>query len=135
MAPAPEAQKIAVVFTSSGLGDRNINDLVYAGLKEAEEEFGLVWDYSEPTNSAEYEGLLSGYADTGEYALILCLGGSQSSSLENVAPNYPEQNFCILDAYVPGNNIRCYSWRDEELGFVTGVVIPVDGGFNAYSGV
>ena len=119
---AEGSAKIAVVFTSSGLGDRNINDGVYAGLQEAEKELPFEWVYTEPTDDAEYEGLLSGYADTGEYDLILCLGGSQSSSLENVAPNYPDQNFCILDAVVDGDNIRSYVWRDEELGFLSGVL-------------
>ena len=79
---------------------------------------GIQWVYSEPKDDAEYEGLISGYADSGDCDLIICLGGSQSSSLENVAPNYPQQKFVILDAVVKGDNIRSYTWRDQELGFL-----------------
>ena len=81
---------------------------------------GIQWVYSEPKDDAEYEGLISGYADSGDCDLIICLGGSQSSSLENVAPNYPQQKFVILDAVVQGDNIRSYTWRDQELGFLAG---------------
>ena len=116
------AAKIAVVFASSGLGDKSFNDALYSGMEEAKSEMGIEWAYSEPKDDAEYEGLISGYADGGEYDLIICLGGSQSSSLENVAPNYPEQNFVILDAVVGGDNIRSYTWRDEELGFLAGIL-------------
>ena len=114
------AANIAVVFASSGLGDKSFNDALFAGMEEAEGELGIAWVYSEPKDDAEYEGIISGYADTGTYDLIICLGGSQSSSLENVAPNYPEQKFVILDAVVAGENIRSYTWRDEELGFLAG---------------
>lgn len=109
--------KVAVVFASSGLGDKSFNDALYDGMKKAESTMGIQWVYSEPKDDAEYEGLISGYADSGDCDLIICLGGSQSSSLENVAPNYPQQKFVILDAVVKGDNIRSYTWRDQELGF------------------
>ena len=112
--------KVAVVFASSGLGDKSFNDALYDGMKKAESTMGIQWVYSEPKDDAEYEGLISGYADNGDCDLIICLGGSQSSSLENVAPNYPQQKFVILDAVVEGDNIRSYTWRDQELGFLAG---------------
>ena len=119
-AESKAAAKIAVVFASSGLGDKSFNDALYNGMEEAKTELGIEWVYSEPKDDAEYEGLISGYADSGDCDLIICLGGSQSSSLENVAPNYPDQKFVILDAVVAGDNIRSYTWRDEELGFLAG---------------
>ena len=97
------AAKIAVVFASSGLGDKSFNDALFNGMKDAESTMGIEWVYSEPKDDAEYEGLISGYADSGDCDLIICLGGSQSSSLENVAPNYPQQKFVILDAVVAGD--------------------------------
>lgn len=116
------AAKIAVVFASSGLGDKSFNDALYKGMEEAKSELGIEWVFSEPKDDAEYEGILSGYADGGDCDLIISLGGSQSSSLENVAPNYPDQKFVILDAVVEGKNIRSYTWRDEELGFLAGLL-------------
>ena len=80
-----KATKVAVVFASSGLGDKSFNDALYDGMKKAESTMGIQWVYSEPKDDAEYEGLISGYADSGDCDLIICLGGSQSSSLENVA--------------------------------------------------
>lgn len=58
--------------------------------------------------------LLRGYAETGEYALIISLGYSQGSSVEAVAPNYPDQKFMLIDAEVDCENVACYSWRENR---------------------
>ena len=68
------------------------------------------------------EPLLRGYAETGEYALIISLGYSQGSSVEAVAPNYPDQNFMLIDAEVDCENVACYSWRENELSYMVGVM-------------
>ena len=54
------AAKIAVVFASSGLGDKSFNDALFNGMKDAESTMGIEWVYSEPKDDAEYEGLISG---------------------------------------------------------------------------
>lgn len=41
---------------------------------------GIQWVYSEPKDDAEYEGLISGYADSGDCDLIICLGASLSDT-------------------------------------------------------
>ena len=47
--------KVAVVFASSGLGDKSFNDALYDGMKKAESTMGIQWVYSEPKDDAEYE--------------------------------------------------------------------------------
>ena len=121
-AAASTAGKIAVVFATGGLGDKTYNDSLYAGVKNVCDTMGLQFDYSEPMDAAEYEPLLRGYAETGEYALIISLGYSQGSSVEAVAPNYPDQKFMLIDAEVDCENVACYSWRENELSYMVGVM-------------
>lgn len=120
-APA-DGGKVAVVFATGGLGDKTYNDMLYAGVDAVCTDLGLTFDYSEPMDSAEYEPLLRGYADTGEYAVIISLGYSQGSSVEAVAPNYPDQNFMLIDAEVEVDNVACYAWRENELSYMVGVM-------------
>ena len=49
-----KATKVAVVFASSGLGDKSFNDALYDGMKKAESTMGIQWVYSEPKDDAEY---------------------------------------------------------------------------------
>ena len=97
---AAQAGKIAVVFATGGLGDKTYNDSLYYGVKSICDAANLQFDYSEPMDAAEYEPLLRGYADAGDYDLIISLGYSQGTSVEAVAPNYPDQNFMLIDAEV-----------------------------------
>ena len=119
---AAPAGKIAVVFATGGLGDKTYNDSLYYGVKDICDTMNLQFDYSEPMDAAEYEPLLRGYADAGDYDLIISLGYSQGTSVEAVAPNYPDQNFMLIDAEVACDNVACYSWRENELSYMVGVM-------------
>ncbi len=119
---APQG-KIAVVFATGGLGDLTYNDSLYAGVKETCDRLNLGFDYSEPMEAAEYEPLLRGYAETGEYNLIISLGFSQVSSLEAVAPNFPDQKFMLIDGVLEGyDNIASYTWRQNEIWYMVGTL-------------
>lgn len=119
---AAQAGKIAVVFATGGLGDKTYNDSLYYGVKSICDAANLQFDYSEPMDAAEYEPLLRGYADAGDYDLIISLGYSQGTSVEAVAPNYPDQNFMLIDAEVACDNVACYAWRENELSYMVGVL-------------
>lgn len=121
-ADAEHAGAVAVVFATGGLGDKTYNDSLYNGVKDVCAEMNLKFDYSEPMDAAEYEPLLRGYADTGAYDLIISLGYSQGSSVEAVAPNYPEQKFMLIDAEIEAENVACYAWRENELSYIAGVM-------------
>lgn len=119
---AADKIKVATVFASSGLGDKSFNDSLMDGLNEAVDELGVELDYSVPKDDAEIEPLLRGYSDAGDYDLIISMGFSSGTSLESVAPNYPEQNYLLLDTSIDSDNVAGYFFRDEELAFMVGVM-------------
>ena len=40
--------KVGLVLSTGGLGDKNFNDMAYAGITKAQEDFGIEFDYVEP---------------------------------------------------------------------------------------
>lgn len=46
--------KLALLVTESGLGDQGFNDLTYDGLKRAESELGIGFDYAEPKQVSDF---------------------------------------------------------------------------------
>lgn len=115
-------KKIAISFAGS-LGDKTYNDSLYEAVVELSETYGFAFDYAEPMDSAQYEPVLRGFADAGDYDLIVCLGFSQGSSLEAVAPNYPDQKFIVIDATVENaDNVISYSWRENEVSYLVGIL-------------
>lgn len=112
---------VAVVFATGGLGDKSFNDAAYQGLKRAEEELGINFDYAEPSAVAEYETFLNRFASMGKYDLIISIGFDQADALNTVAGQNPNQKFAIVDAVVDQPNVASFVYAEKERGFLMGV--------------
>ncbi len=116
-------KKIGLVLATGGLGDKSFNDLGHRGAKRAANELGLKLDYVEPREVSEYKGYQKQYAKSSEYEITVCIGFDQATALENVASNYPNQKFAIVDAVAKGeNNVASLVFNDWEESFLCGVV-------------
>jgi len=115
-----EVTKVAIVFATGGLGDKSFNDTCYEGLKNAQQDFGIEYDYVEPTAIAEYEGFHRQYAKSGEYSLIIGIGFDQADAMTIVAEEYPDQKFAIVDMVVDLPNVASLVFRENEGSFLVG---------------
>jgi len=115
-------KKIGLILATGGLGDKSFNDISYAGLTRAKNEFGIVFDYVQPKAIAEYEGYQRDFAKTGNYALIICIGFDQADALTKVATEYPNQKFAIVDMPVDKPNVASLLFKANEGSFLVGVV-------------
>jgi basic membrane protein A len=114
--------KIGLVLATGGLGDKSFNDIAYAGMLRAKTELNVTFDYVQPAAIAEYAGFQTGFASTGEYALIVCIGFDQADALNATATTYPNQNFAIVDMVVSLPNVASLVFKANEGSFLTGVV-------------
>ena len=112
--------KVAIVFATGGLGDKSFNDTCYEGIKKAEKDFNIGFDYVEPTAIAEYEGFHRQYAKSGDYALIIGIGFDQADAISIVADEYPDQKFAIVDMVVDKPNVASLVFRENEGAFLVG---------------
>lgn len=119
---AEKAARIGVVYTTVGLGDNNFNDMVNNGMEKAKAELNIAYDYSEPSSNGEVVTMLREFAQSGEYDLILALGADSASALEQVAGEYPKQNFTIIDTVVEGDNISSIAKNGADQSFLCGVL-------------
>jgi len=120
--------KIGLILATGGLGDRSFNDQSYWGASEAAEEIAKesnkkaedILDYVEPTSIAEYEGFQRDFAGANEYSIIVCVGFDQAPILEEVAPDYPDQKFVVIDAVANAENVASILFNDWEEAFLCG---------------
>jgi len=115
-------KKVGLILATGGLGDKSFNDISYAGVQKAQEDFGVDFDYVEPKAIAEYEGYQRDFASSGEYVLIICIGFDQADALTIIAEEYPEQNFALVDMVVDKPNVASLTFRANEGSFLVGVV-------------
>lgn len=114
--------KAACIFGVGGLGDQAFNDLTNEGLKRAQEELNIEYDYAEPTQVSDFELFLRDMASTGEYSVIISLGFDSVDALTKVSAEFPEQQFALIDSSIEADNVASYEGNEQEGAFLVGAL-------------
>lgn len=114
-----EAGKVAYVTGIGGLGDGSFNDLGYAGVQRLMDE-GIQVDVSEPTSLADIEGIIGNFANSGEYELIVSMGGDSVDFVNSVSEDYPDQPMLVIDGLAGNDNVKSVLLSQSDATFVLG---------------
>lgn len=120
--PAEEPINVGVVFTVAGLGGSSFNDVIFEGVKRAEKELGITYDYVEPKAISDEQIVIEEMAASGEYDLIICIAFEMRDALQAVAPQYPDQKFAFIDSNVDLPNVANYAAKEEQGSFLVGAL-------------
>ena len=112
---------LAMVTDSGGLGDKSFNDSAYAGLQEAKTKLGAQIEVQQSKSAADYQPNLTALAD-GDYDEIFALGYLMNNDLTEVAKNYPNKHFAIIDAVSPEPNVASVTFREQDGSFLAGAL-------------
>lgn len=118
-AAAGEKLTVGIVFDSGGRGDKSFNDSAYAGIERAEKDFGIEVRTVDSKKVSDYPGNLSGIADQGA-KVVFAIGITQQEALQQVADQYPDVKFGIVDAVVDKPNVRSMVFSEEQGSFLAG---------------
>lgn len=116
--------KVGIVLTTSGRGDKSFNDSAIAGLDRAQEELGIEYKEVQPKEASEIEKSIENLANAG-YDIIFTVGFNTATALSNVAPNYPDTKFVIIDHDFKDDfkdNLKSLVFKEEEGSFLAGVL-------------
>ena len=113
--------KPAMVTDVGGLGDQSFNDSANRGLERAADEFGVETEVLESSAPADYVSNLTQLADNG-FTPVYAIGFLMTDALNEIAPQYPETNFAIVDSVVEAENVASLVFREQEGSYLAGVV-------------
>jgi len=113
---------VGVVYATGGLGDGSFNDQAQQGIQQAADEFDVGYDETEPSEVSEFTTFQQSYAESTDpdYDLVSCIGFLQADALSNTAPQYPDQQFMIVDAVVEEDNVASYVFKEHQGSFLVG---------------
>ena len=112
---------VGIMLPDVGLGDQSFADLAVAGLMEARDELGILFDYRELGNETRYEkGILELVEE--EHDLIFAVGYSLQEDLEKVAKANPAQQFVLIDAESDVENIHSITFKENEGSYLAGAL-------------
>jgi basic membrane protein A len=111
----------AVIYDGGGKFDKSFNEAAYNGAELYKKDTGTNYGEFEITNDAQREQALRQFATRG-YSPIVTPGYNFVTSLESVAPDFPDTHFVILDAVVDLPNVRSVTFKEQEGSYLVGIL-------------
>ena len=111
----------AMVTDVGGLGDQSFNDSAYAGLQRAQEELGVSIEVLESAAPTDYVSNLTQLAENG-FSPIFAVGFLMTDAVNEVAPQFPDTQFAIVDSISDADNVASLVFEEEQGSYLAGIV-------------
>ncbi len=122
---AEDVLRVAMVTDVGGLGDQSFNDAAYRGLLRAESEFNAEIAVIESSAMTDYVENLSSLAEQG-YDMVWAIGFLMTDALAEVAEQYPDTTFGLIDAVVDSPNVASITFKEEEGSYLVGAIAALE---------
>ncbi|GHD15923.1 BMP family protein [Tianweitania populi] len=121
--PALAQEEIApaLMFDLGGKFDKSFNEASYHGAEKFKGETGINYVEFEISNEAQREQAVRRFAEDGRNP-IMAIGFAWTSTLEAIAPEFPEVNFAIIDSVVDAPNVQSIVYKEQEGSYLVGIM-------------
>ncbi len=97
MSTASAGAKVALVLDVGGRGDLSFNDMGFKGTDEAQSNLGVEVVEIQSNSAADYLPNMQNAARSGKFDLIVAVGFLLADAMAEVANQFPDQKFAIID--------------------------------------
>jgi len=111
----------AMVYDLGGKFDKSFNEAAYGGAERWAEETGGSYRDIEMQSEAQREQALRRLAESGSNPIVMT-GFAFASTLEQVAGDYPDTTFAIIDGVVDEPNVRSIVFTEHEGSYLVGML-------------
>ena len=110
-----------LIIDLGGKFDKSFNEAAYNGAQRWVAETGGTYIETELQSEAQREQNMRKMAERGANPIIV-LGFANGSTLEKVAPDYPDTRFAIVDMVVDAPNVKSIIYAEHEGSYLVGML-------------
>lgn len=125
MSVSAAAQSAAIVFDVGGRGDLSFNDMGALGGERAARELGVRIREVESATTADFLPNLRALARTRSYDVIIGIGFLLQDAIQQVAQEFPNQKFALMDGLADAPNVLSINFADHEGSALMGVIAAI----------
>jgi basic membrane protein A len=118
---ASDSVHVGIVFDAGGKDDRSFNAAAWSGVSRAAKDLPIVLRDAEPGDPNSVEPALRAFAERG-YNLVIGVGFSQTPIVEQVARDYPDLDFAIVDGVSELPNVASLIFKEHEGSYLVGMI-------------
>jgi basic membrane protein A len=111
----------ALIFDLGGKFDKSFNELAFTGAQRWAEDTGMTFRDIELQSEAQREQALRRFAEAGNNPIVMT-GFAFASALGDVAADYPDTKFTIIDMVVEAPNVRSIVFKEHEGSYLVGMM-------------
>lgn len=111
----------ALIFDLGGKFDKSFNEAAFNGAQRWAEETGETFREIELQSEAQREQALRRFAEAGSNPIVMT-GFAFGDALGQVAGDYPETDFVIIDMVVDAPNVRSVVFNEHEGSYLVGMM-------------
>lgn len=128
-----EEEKLSMVMITDagGLGDKGFNDIIWKGMQKARDELNYDIQVIESSEAAQFGPNIAAAAEQG-YDIVVLVGFLFTDVLAQVAPQYPDTHFVMIDGEVPGDNVYSFKFELQESGYLAGALAGLQSKSNKF---
>ena len=111
----------ALIFDLGGKFDKSFNEAAFNGAQRWAEETGNSFREIELQSEAQREQALRRFAEAGANPIVMA-GFAFADALGQVAADYPDTKFTIIDMVVAAPNVRSVVFNEHEGSYLVGMM-------------
>ena len=111
----------ALMFDMGGKFDKSFNEAAYNGAERWAAETGGSYREIEITSEAQRVQFVRRLAEAGANPVVV-MGFANASTLEEVAPDYPDTAFVLIDGVADLPNVRSVIFAEHEGSYLVGML-------------
>jgi basic membrane protein A len=111
----------AIIFDLGGKFDKSFNESAFNGATRWATETGGTFAETELQSDAQREQALRRFAEAGNNPIVMA-GFSFATALDEVAQDYPDTKFVIIDMVVDQPNVRSVVFAEEQGSYLVGML-------------
>ena len=112
---------VGIVFDIGGKDDRSFNAAAWQGVQRAAKDLPIVLRDIEPGTPNAIEPAMRAFAER-NYDLIIGVGFAQAPIMEQVAKDYPNIHFAIIDGVSELPNVASLVFKEHEGSYLVGML-------------
>jgi basic membrane protein A len=112
---------VGIVFDIGGKDDRSFNAAAWQGVQRAASELPIVLRDIEPGTPNAIEPAMRAFAER-KFDLIIGVGFAQAPIMEQVAKDYPDIHFAIIDGVSQLPNVASLVFKEHEGSYLVGIL-------------
>jgi len=113
--------RVGIVFDIGGKDDKSFNAAAWEGVRRAAQDFPIHLRDVEPGDPTSIEPSMRAFAERG-YDLIIGVGFAQAPIVNQVARDYPDLKFAIIDGVIDLPNVASLIFEEHEGSFLVGMI-------------